>query len=731
MLEENIPSASEKISTAVENISDEKEKFLTDEGGLNLREYQIKAIKAVESAVTNGQKNILLSMATGTGKTRTILAMIYKFLKSRRFERILFLVDRNALGEQAQNTFHEVKIEDLMPLDEIYNVAKIGENFSEETRVQVSTVQSMVKRVIFKTKNYIPSPKDFDLIIVDEAHRGYILDKDISDDDENIFLNQQDYLSKYRYVIEYFDAVKIAMTATPALHTTQIFGEPIFKYTYREAVLDGFLVDYNNSRSLETFLSKFGIHYAAGDSVNIFNPSTGELKTELIEDELHFDIENFNRQVINENFNRAVLEEFSKFVDIDGDGKTLIFAVNDTHADLIIKILKDIFSDEAVEKITGSIGDKKRVRDAILKFKNEKFPNIVVTVDLLTTGIDIPKIDKLLFLRRVKSRILFEQMLGRATRLCPKIKKTHFEIFDAVRVWELFDKVTEMKPVEVNPTVTFTQLLERLNLQDDTKGIADFVDEIIAKLQRTRKNFDKKTFENLVNKTFGEFIGEIKKLPPKDAKNFLLQNFKVFKFLQERSLRPFIISDHQDFFIESVDTPSDLVKNYLDEFIKFIQDNQNEINALNIICISPKNLTRADLKSLRAKLELEGFTAERLNTAIKKTSNTEFTADIISLIRHFAFGAQLLNHDDKIKNAVNKLKAAHNFNDNELKWLNRIEKYLLNESLINAATFDENNTSFKVFGGGFKRIDKIFGGNLNSILDEINFYLYEDGGGAA
>ena len=123
----------------------------------------------------------------------------------------------------------------------------------------------------------------------------------------------------------------------------------------------------------------------------------------------------------------------------NGEGKTLIYAVNDTHADLIVKILKEIFEpcgvdNDAIMKITGSVGggNKKKVLEAIKRFKNEKLPNIVVTVDLLTTGIDIPKICNLVFIRRVKSRILYEQMIGRATRLCEEINKTHFKIYDCV-----------------------------------------------------------------------------------------------------------------------------------------------------------------------------------------------------------------------------------------------------------------------------------------------------------
>ena len=117
-------------------------------------------------------------MVTGTGKTRTVLGMIYRFLKAEQFRRILFLVDRNSLGEQAQDVFATVKLEDLLPLDKIYNITKLGDKtFGKETRLQIATVQSMVKRVLY-AEDSIPGVSDFDLIIVDEAHRGYLVDHD-------------------------------------------------------------------------------------------------------------------------------------------------------------------------------------------------------------------------------------------------------------------------------------------------------------------------------------------------------------------------------------------------------------------------------------------------------------------------------------------------------------------------------------------------------------------------
>lgn len=728
-----------KITGGNENLRAMPTNFLTVSDGLNLRDYQLRAVKAAETAVIRGQKNILLAMATGTGKTRTVLAMIYRFLKSERFRRILFLVDRTALGEQALDVFSEVKLENFLPLNRIYNISGIEDvNFRRETRVQIATVQSMYRR-LFSGENIQPKVTAYDLIIVDEAHRGYTLDRDFSED-ENFFQNQRDYQSKYRQVIEYFLAVKIALTATPALHTTEIFGAPIFKYGYREAVLDGWLADYDPPHILKTELSATGIHYTRGDTVTICDSATGEItNSELLADELDFDIDDFNRSVVNENFNRVVLAEIFNELDTGG-GKTLIFAVNNTHADLITQILKEIYaakgvSTEAVMKITGSIGDRRRVNEAISHFKNERYPSVVVTVDLLTTGIDVPEITTLIFLRRVKSRILFEQMLGRATRLCGEIRKTHFQIYDAVGVWELLKDFTVMKPVVANPSANFLTFLDDLKNSSDARQIQNVVDQITAKLQRLKPALtdeDLAHFKDLTGgKTPAAFISELRALSAVDAKNFLLRHENLFKFLEKiTGGSSFVISEHADKIIEhSRATVADHLRDYLDEFADFVRNNRNEIAALNIVCTRPKDLSRADLQSLRLQLEREGFTAERLNAAISKMTNAEIAADIISLIRRYAVGAALLNQSDKISGAVKRLKAAHNFSAAEIRWLDRIEKYLLNESLINRAAFDEA-TAFKA-QGGFTRIDKVFRGNLANVINELNDYLYDDGGGAA
>lgn len=507
------------ILTANSTLQNTPFDLLRDPDGLNLREYQIRAIEAAENAVIAGKQTVLLSMATGTGKTRTILGMIYRFIKSDRFKRVLFLVDRTALGEQAADVFKEVKIEELMTLDSIYSIKGLDEKeIEKETKIHIATVQSLVKRILYSESDTMPSVTDYDLIVVDEAHRGYILDKEMSES-EMLYRNQADYISKYRTVIEYFDAVKVALTATPALHTTEIFGKPVFNYSYREAVIDGYLVDHDAPHSIKTKLRIEGINYKKGEQLVIYDPVTGEvLNSGELEDDMKFEIDSFNRKVITQPFNRTVLNEIAWDLNPDGQGKTLIYAVDDKHADLIVKILKEIYSEggvdnDAVMKITGSVagGNKKKILEGIKRFKNEAYPKIVVTVDLLTTGIDVPQIVNLVFMRRIKSRILFEQMLGRATRTCPSIGKTNFEIYDPVGVYESLQEVSNMKPVVSNPNTTFEDLLNGLTMAKTADEKSYLIDTIVAKLQRKRFSVSEKALEHFIHLTEGQSIDSFAK----------------------------------------------------------------------------------------------------------------------------------------------------------------------------------------------------------------------------
>ena len=725
---------SQDIDKANESLTTYNDSFMEDPTGLNLRDYQIKAINKTTEAIVSGKRTALLAMATGTGKTRTVLGLIYKMLESKRFKRILFLVDRVSLGEQAMDTFKDVKLKDLMTLNEIYEIKDIDDNeINLETKVSVSTVQGLLRRtVLSETPDLMPGA--FDLIIVDEAHRGYILDREMTEE-EILYDNQDDYMSKYKQVIEYFDAVKVALTATPALHTTEIFGEPIFTYSYREAVIDGWLVDHDPPYIINTDFIENKAKFKKGEKLAQYDPNTNELiNGSELQDELDFDVSEFNKKIVLPDHTRKVLEEISNYINPESGEKTLIFAVNDNHADCIVDTLRDIYkpygiSNDAIMKITGKTagGNKKKILQVIKQFKNNQYPNIAVTVDLLTTGIDVPAICNLVFMRKINSRILFEQMLGRATRLCPEIGKTHFNIFDAVRVYEDLDSTSGMKSVSVSKTMS--ELLEDL-FRNSGENKQQVKDRILARLQRKSNDLtpeqkydiserlggiDLKTYvHKLKSFTQEAFIETCKK-----DKDFLLW---VDSLKGKR--KGYFYSEKEDTLKETTRGYGNTEKpeDYLDAFVNYVNENKDKIEAIRIACTKPSDMTRAQLKELKLALDKENFTETSLNEATSAVTNAHIVADIIAHVRKAVLKTPLFNHDERVTAAFAKLTAAHRFNKMQLDLLEKIKTYMLHESILNTETFE--SPVFKM-EGGFARFNKKFGGNLIEIIREINTYIYE------
>jgi type I restriction enzyme, R subunit len=276
---------------------------------LPLRDYQEQAVRTIERCIAAGQRELLVAMATGTGKTITCIGLAYRLIKAKRFRRILFLVDRNTLGEQAIDKLQEVRLENLQTFPDIYDVKKLGDLRPDpETRLHIATVQGMVKRILYPSEDAQPVPVDwYDCVIVDECHRGYILDQEMSDA-ELTFRSESDYISKYRRVLDHFDAVRIGLTATPALHTTAIFGAPVFQYTYRQAVIDGWLVDHEPPYRLVTKLAEEGMRWERGATMKIYDTRTNALQQFNTPDEVEIEVVDFNRKVITENFNRTICQ---------------------------------------------------------------------------------------------------------------------------------------------------------------------------------------------------------------------------------------------------------------------------------------------------------------------------------------------------------------------------------------------------------------------------------------
>ena len=289
-------------------------------------------------------------------------------------------MDRTSLGEQAESVFQNVKLEALQSFSDIYDVKGMGDVEVEEyTRLHVTTVQGLVRRILYAPDAasvvYIDQ---YDCIIVDESHRGYNLDKEMSEG-ELEFRSQGDYISKYRRVLEHFVAVRIGLTATPALHTKQIFGEPVFEYTYRQAVVDGHLIDHEPPYIIQTELNQGGIHFAVGEEVQEYIASTAEIISYNTPDEVDIEVEGFNTKVRTEQFNKTVCEYLVGEIDPMDLSKTLIFCANNDHADLVVDPLQKAYlelypdlPEDFVKKITGATDKHNK---AIRVFKNEQNPH--------------------------------------------------------------------------------------------------------------------------------------------------------------------------------------------------------------------------------------------------------------------------------------------------------------------------------------------------------------------
>jgi type I restriction enzyme R subunit len=703
-------------------------------GVTGLRPYQNDAIAAVEAAITAGQHDILLAMATGTGKTRLAIALMYELLRRKRFRRILFLVDRNALGRQTLDVMSTTDTAGFLKFDQVFPVADLTRKFPEATdRVQVATVQAMVRRLFEDPDAERPTPGTYDLIIVDEAHRGYTLDAELREDDLG-FRDLEDYLSAYRRVLDYFDSTRIALTATPALHTREIFGAPVFRYGYRQAVIDGYLIDHRPPRRITTALSQTGISFEPGEDVNIIDPRTGQIDLFNLEDQVNFEVAEFNKKVLTRRFNRAVADAIARECPPTERGKTLLFATRDDHADILVEELRAALTEEygpqphdLVEKITGSVD---KPLDRIKAFKNDPRPKYIVTVDLLTTGIDVPAITNLVFVRRVNSRILYDQMIGRATRRCDEIGKEYFRIFDAVDIYANLQDVTDMRPVVVDPALSFATLigdLERASTDEDRNFVRD---QIIVKLRQRIKYI-----EGEQRDTLETVLGPLTELPDRLRATAALDTLALFRqhpllatildrASPERRRDGVYISEHEDELVSVEDdfggraSPGD----YIESFESFVRANMNAAPALIAATQKPRELTRKELKALAVLLDENGFSEASLRQAYGRVRNADIAAHIIGFVRQAAIGDPLVPYETRVENGVQRIIASRNWTATQRQWLIRIGRVLKAQPVG-----DPEILADPLFAqaGGFETVDRAFDHGLGDVLKDLNSAIWD------
>jgi type I restriction enzyme, R subunit len=725
--------------------------------------FQREANAAIEKAIVNRKQQMLVAMATGTGKTFTMVNEVYRLMKSGVAKRILFLVDRRALAAQAVRAFASFEPEPNRKFDKIYEVYSQRfhrEDFGEDEKfdpkvlpnayltspkaghafVYVSTIQRMTinlfgRNTIFNLgdeeieedaeKLDIPIHA-FDLVIADECHRGYTASE----------------TAVWRNTLDHFDAVKIGLTATPAAHTTAYFKDVVFRYEYERAVREGFLVDYDVV-AVSSNVRMQGVFLKEGEQVGVVDPRTGAKQLDLLEDERQFDMTEIEDKVTSPDSNKKILEEVKKYAlahetQFGRFPKTLIFAVNDlphtSHADQLVDLARDTFGrgDSFVQKITGRVD---RPLQRIREFRNRQQPGVVVTVDMLSTGVDIPDLEFIVFLRPIKSRILFEQMLGRGTRRGEHFPdKSHFVVFDCFggTLLEYFKNATDITAEPPEPEIrTIVEVIEDIWQNRDR----DYnIRRLVKRLHRVDKQMSAKAREMFAAYLpAGDLAKYAKDLPAQLRKDFtgtmaLLRDtaFQDLLMNYERAPRTFLIAYEtedavsSEWLVRGADGKEYKPEDYLSAFARFVRENPAHVEAIRILLKRPRNWSTQALSELKQKLAAapERFSVPNLQKA-HEVCYHKVLVDIISMIKHAAKdGEPLLTAEERAVRAFEKVTAGKTFTPEQKQWLGVIKAHLTQNLTIDREDFE----LLPLFArrGGLSQATRIFAGSLDDLLVKLN-----------
>jgi len=738
-----------------------------------LRPYQIQANQAVETAITERKQKMLVAMATGTGKTFTMVNQVYRLMKSGVAKRVLFLVDRRALAAQAIRAFASFEPEPGLKFDKIYEVysqsislsdgedgekvdfKKIPESYLTDPKpdhayVYVCTIQRLTINLFGRSfacsgSNVSDEGFDedaaelsipihaFDMIIADECHRGYTSSEE----------------AVWRQTLSHFDSTTIGLTATPASHTIGFFKEKVFEYKYEDAVRDGYLVDWDLVK-VRSNVRIEGIFLKEDDEIESIDAETGDFFTDHLEDERAFDASEIEQKITAIDSNRKILKEIKKYADdhqkVYGRfPKTLIFAVNDlphtSHADQLVDLARDIFKkgDEFVQKITGKVD---RPLQHIREFRNRQKPGVVVTVDLLTTGVDIPDLEYIVFLRPVKSRILFEQMIGRGTRKGEHYdNKSQFWVFDCFdgTLVEYFKKscgVAEMLPRgPVRPLEEIIKdIWDNKDRQYNTRVLVKRLHRIDKEMSgdarvlfsRFIPDGDVAKFAiKLEGKLKDDFTGTMEILKNKDFTDLCTSYPRKKRFFY----RDYITEDTVTSELVIRDSGGNDYKpeDYLTAFSRFVRENPEKVDAITILLERPRDFRHEVLDTLRTilKQQPQHFTEVNLQRAFQAKYRKSLV-DIISMVKRAAREeSPLLTADERVMQAFVRVCEGKTFSPEQQEWLDRIRMHLVENLSIAADDFDD----MPVFAdrGGFGRANRIFDGGLSQMITDFNLAICAEG----
>ena len=757
------------------------------------RKCQIKAIRNLDASFADNRPKALVQMATGSGKTFTAITAAYRLLKFGKMRRILFLVDTKSLGEQAEREFLAYKPnDDNRSFAQLYGVRRLNSSYiPNDIQICISTIQRMysilkgedmdesveneslyeqtgadvqaAKEVVYNEKY---PPEFFDCIIVDECHRSIY--------------------NVWNQVLEYFDAFIIGLTATPDKRTFAFFNQNVVsEYSREQAIVDGVNVG-EDIFLIETNVTKNGAHIMK-QQIECRDRQTRAKRWKQMDEDIDYTASDMDRDVVNPSQIRTIIRTFKEclktqlFPHRKEVPKTLIFAKTDSHADDIIQIVREEFGEgnQFCQKITCQA---ERPESVLSAFRNDYYPRIAVTVDMIATGTDVKPIECLIFMRDVRSKNYFEQMKGRGTRVLGKEdlqkvtpsateNKDHFVIVDAVGVTK--SKKTDTRPLERKPSVSMKELMLNVAMgskdEDTLTSLANRVIRLNSKMtDKERTEFSEKVgtsadiiAQRLLDAFDQDVISEKAGVDLSDdhepTEDEQRRMDEVKQELIKEAVQPFSNPDVRDYIenvrrsheqvIDSVNIDTVIFAGFdtdkqanadriLKTFHDFIEANKDEILMLRIIYdqrYKDRPMAIMQLKALYEKLKAENITIERLwecyaikrPERVKRGTAAQLT-DLISIIRfEMGYNDNLTPFADNVNYnfmqwTLRKNAGNVHFTEEQMEWLRLIKDHIAVSLSIEPKDLDLSPFDRK---GGLGRFYDVFGDNYKVVLEEMNIAL--------
>ena len=754
----------------------------------NLWSAQIEAIRNLEKSLAANKRRALIQMATGSGKTYTAVNFVYRLIKLAGARRILFLVDRGNLGDQTLKEFQQfVTPDDGRKFTELYNVQHLqSAQLDRVSRVCISTIQrlySMLRgeeidpeideRSGYELRESLwkqPPPvvynpnvpiETFDFIITDECHRSIY--------------------NLWRQVLEYFDAYLIGLTATPSKQTIGFFNKNlVMEYGHEHAVTDNVNVPYDVYK-IDTEITAAGSRVEKGFYVDKRDRLTRKVRWEQLDEDLAYQPNELDRAVVAPGQIRTVIRTFRDrlFTEIFPGRtvvpKTLIFAKDDSHADDIVKIVREEFDkgNDFCQKITYRTTGASP-KELIQRFRNSPNPRIAVTVDMIATGTDIKPLEIVMFMRSVKSRSFFEQMKGRGVRVIsdtdfqsvtPDAKtKTHFVIVDTVGVCER-DK-TDSRPLEQKPSVPLEKLMEHIAIGAREPELLSSLAGRLIRLEKriepdVRSEVEKlsggKTLSNIARDLLDaidpdkiESLGGTTSVSSQDLIRTAVAPIASNPDLRKRILDIQRIADQtidtvsQDklLFAGADAKTSKAARDTINSFRDYIEQHKAEIEALQILYSRPfkKRLTEESLRELEAKLKPEfgpqpvptlwnafekgGDRSELTRRGGSRPTNRSQTrrfTDLVSLVRTAIEPTTPLEpFEEHVRQRFDswlkeKRAGGITFTGDQMIWLEKMRDYISASGSVDRGHLEADNVLGPIY--------KVFGEKLWPLMEELNLTL--------